>query len=92
MSSGDQVLMGRFRIILDGEGLHPIESHGEEETDAALILQLNTEWFPKQEQLRLKFGTVHSRVAKFSRTNVSLSYSFIYFSIPLHMLRKKRLK
>lgn len=66
MSSGEKILMGRFRIILDGEGLHPIESQGGKETDAASILQLNTEWFPKQKQPRLKFGAVHSKIGRTS--------------------------
>lgn len=36
--------MGRFRIRSAGEGLHPTESRGEKDTDAALILLINTEW------------------------------------------------
>lgn len=59
-----------------------LRSRGKKYTDAALILQLNTEWlearvrFPKRKQPRMKFGAVHGRlteipaICEMSRTNV----------------------
>lgn len=44
--------MGRFRIRSAGEGLHPTESRGEEDTDAALIPLINTEWLEAGESVR----------------------------------------
>lgn len=43
--------MGRFRIRSAG-GLHPTESHGEKDTDAALILLINTEWLEARASVR----------------------------------------
>lgn len=72
--SGEPEWMGRFRIRSAGEGLHPTESRGEEDTDAALIPLINTEWleagesvrFPRTEtprQPRMKFGAARGGLA-----------------------------
>lgn len=45
--------MGRFRIRSAGEGLHPRESRGEDDTDAALIPLINTEWLEALISVRL---------------------------------------
>lgn len=58
VSSGEWEWIGRFRIRSAGGGLHPTESCGEKDTDAALILLINTEWleawvsvrFPKRKR------------------------------------------
>lgn len=63
--------MGRFRIILNGEGIHPTEARGEKETDAGSILQLNTECLvPQTETAEAEVWSCAQQSCKISRTNV----------------------